>query len=270
MDYISYSQYNTYKCPRSWYLSRIVKGEEKQTWYMPIGTAVHQMIEKWVEQGQSGDWPEAETYLYPLVEAQRAVEPDVDQWMASGPTDAPFVREKAVQLVRDCFEEAVYQLDQIDVWEIEYDATGRLPGLQVPVKAYIDLIGEHKKKGPVIIDWKTGSTKPSNFQLETYAALLDYNTYQHGSVWHPDMKGRYVMLAPGTVDTRYVDLSQTDWAAIGAKYQAVYERMMGKHYEANASYDCKFCLQQDNCLVQSGLTQRAIYYDRSAEDGLPF
>ncbi len=272
MEYISYSQYNTYKCPRSWYLGKVAKGEERQTWYLPIGTAVHQMIEHWVAAAGEANmpWPDAEEFFYPLVEAQRLIEPDVDKWLASGPKEAPFVREKALQLVRDCFEEAVYQLDMIDVWKIEYDATGNLPGLEVPIKAYIDLIGEHKKKGPVIVDWKTGSTKPSNFQLETYAALLDYNTYKHCGVWDPSMKGRYIMLAPGTVDTRYVDLSNTDWNAIGAKYQAAYERMVGKHYEAQAGFDCKFCLQQDNCLVNAGLTKRALYYDRSRDDGFPF
>jgi len=269
MDYISYSQYNTYKCPRSWYLSKIAQGEEKQTWYLPIGTAVHQMIEKWIEQGKTGDWPEAEAYIYPLIAAQRAIEPDVDKWLHSGPKDAPFVREKAVQQVSDCFEEAVMQLDQIDVWAVEYDASGNLPGLEAPVRAYIDLIGEHKKKGPVIVDWKTGSTKPGNFQLETYAALLQWNN----TPWQDSetgFQGRYIMLAPGTVDTRYVDLSAVAPAEIGAKYQKVYERMRDKHYEAQAGFDCQFCLQQDNCLVNAGLTKRALYYDRSGEDGYPF
>lgn len=283
MDYISYSQYSTYSCPRSWYLSRVVKAEERQSWYLPIGTAVHQMIEDWDEHNRfrfasthAPDWwPEATAYLYPLIEAQRAIEPNVDEWMASGPKDDPFVREKAVQLVRDCFEKAVEELDQIDVWEIEYDASGNLPGLEVPVKGYIDLIGEHKKQGPVIIDWKTGSTKPGNFQLETYGALMkvpalsgnDHPFTEHGSL---PFKGRYVMLAPGTPNTRYVDLSTVDPAEVGAKYQEVYERMKGKHYEANAGFGCKFCLQQDNCLVNAGMTKRALYYDRSRDDGYPY
>lgn len=34
MDHISFSQFSTYsRCPRAWYLGKIRKAEEKQTWY---------------------------------------------------------------------------------------------------------------------------------------------------------------------------------------------------------------------------------------------
>lgn len=268
MDYISYSQYNTFSsCPRSWYLSKVRQAEEKQTWYLPIGTAVHNMIEDYIEEEyESDDQLRPEAYLYPLIERQMEIEPDLSKWLASGPKEAPLTHERAVQHVRNCFSAALEELEQIDVWEVEYDASGRLPGLSVPVRAYVDLVGEHKKKGPVIIDWKTGSSKPGNFQLETYAALL-------GGTWDGTQvlwSGRYVMLAPGTPNTRYVDLSKVDPREVAAKYQAVYDRMQAQEYAAKQGFDCKFCLQAPNCLANAGMTQRALYYDRSEEDGIPY
>lgn len=277
MEHISYSQYNTYiKCPRSWYLGKIAQGEEKQTWYIPIGTAVHDMVEAHLSHkmfpGQSkrgpGFSPKAEDYFYPLIEKQMLIEPDTSKWLAGGPEAAPITEERALQRVVECFEKALEELDDIDVWAVEYDATGSLPGLSVPIKAYLDIVGEHKTKGPVILDWKTGSTKPGNFQLETYGALLVANN--HGDLNRDKWQGRYVMLAPDAPNTRYVDLSKVDPLEVGKKYQAVYDRMQGKHYEAKAGFNCRFCFQQDNCLVNKGITPRTTYYDRSTEDGYPF
>lgn len=276
MDYISYSQYKSYtSCPRNWYLSKIRKAEEKQTWYLPMGTAVHNMIEAYLGSPGGRAKPhkiEATDFFYPLIHKQMLIEPDTSKWLAGGPADNPLVEKKALQRVTECFERAVQELEDIEVWEVEYDASGRLPGLEVPIKAYVDIIGEHKKKGPVIIDWKTGSTKPNNFQLETYAALLGRTgpRFTHPLVEEKGWQGRYVMLAPGAPNTRYVDLSKVDPAEVGKKYQAVYDQMKAKVYKANAGFDCRFCFNQENCLANKGETPRSLYYDRSSRDGIPY
>jgi len=268
MEHISYSQYNTYtRCPRSWYLGKIRQAEELQTWYIPIGRAVHDMIEAHLKGEVTF---EAEDFFYPLIEKQMTIEPDLSKWLAGGPKADPVTEEKALTRVSECFSKALEELEAIEVWEVEYDASGRLPGLSVPVKAYVDIIGEHKKKGPVILDWKTGSTKPDNFQLITYAALLTEHGYGRGGNMIGQWSGRYVMLASGSANTRYVDLSEVDPREVGNKYQAVVERIEGKHYEAKASFNCRFCFQQDNCLVNKGFNSRTSYYDRSEEDGYPF
>jgi len=264
MEYISFSQYKAYtSCPRNWYLSKVAKAEEKQTWYLPIGSAVHNMIEAHL----SGEYDDlfAADFFYPLVEKQMEIEPDLSKWLAGGPEDRPVKEELALEQVRVCFEQALVELDDLDVWEVEYDATGRLPSLEVPVRGYVDIIGEHKKHGRVILDWKTGSTKPDNFQLQTYAALLNHSNKLFGNV-----KGRYVMLAPGTPNTRYVDLSGVDPAEVGSKYQRVYEKMQKKIYKAEPGFGCRFCFNQDNCLANKGPNPRTQYFDRSAQDGLPF
>lgn len=271
--HISYSQWKSYtSCPRSWYLARLKGGEELQSWYLPIGTVVHDGIEARLK-GEPFDLTKR---FYGLVEKQMKIEPDLSKWLAGGPTDSPITNEKALQRAVECYEKAVQELEAIDVWEVEYDASGRLPGLSVPIKAFVDIIGEHKKKKiPVIWDWKTGSTKPDNFQLQTYAALLG-NHKQGGSPdWqgyhHLKFSGRYIMLSPTyTSTTRYVDLSKVDPKEVGKKYQAVYSQMKEKLYQANAGFNCRFCFQQENCLVNKGMTKRAVYYDKSAEDGYPF
>jgi PD-(D/E)XK nuclease superfamily protein len=270
LPHISYSQYNTYsKCPRSWYLGKLKSGEERQTWYIPIGSAVHDMIEDHLSPNAA--LLPAKDYFYPLVRKQLFIEPDTTKWLAGGPKSDPVTEGKALKRVEECFEKALTFLEDIDVWEVEYDATGRLPNLEVPVKAFVDIVGEHKKKGPVIVDWKTGSTKPGNFQLETYAALLSSTKFaalvHRGGPWH----GRYAMLSPNyTSDTRFVDLSQVDPAAVGMKYQHVYNKMKQKLYPTNHGFDCNFCFQQDNCALNAGPSARTRYYDRAHEDGLPF
>lgn len=269
LDYISYSQYKSYSCPRNWYLSKIREAEAKQTWYIPVGSVVHDGIEARLK----GEPFDLTRRFYDLIEKQMAIEPDTSKWLAGGPKDNPVVEGLALQLARDCLDKAGEELEQIDVWEVEYDASGNLPNLEVPVVAYIDILGEHKKKGLVIFDWKTGSTKPDNFQLETYQALLLESKKFGWDLTNErqlPVHGRYVMLAPGKPNTRFVDLSKVDPAEVGKKYQKVYDRMKQKKYEANAGFDCKFCFNQDNCLVNAGMTQRALYYDKSEEDGLPF
>lgn len=268
--HISYSQYSAYtRCPRSWYLARLKGGEEKQSWYLPIGTVVHEAIESRL---QGRDFM-VTTRFYDLVEKQMRIEPDLSKWLAGGPEHAPITHDKALQRAVECIERADDFIADLDVFEVEFDASGGLPGLEVPVKAYVDILAEHKKKGLVIIDWKTGSTKPNNFQLETYAALLLESKRFGWDLTNKrqlPIKGRYAMLAPGAPNTRYVDLSKVDPAEVGKKYQAVYDQMKAKVYKANAGFDCRFCFQAENCLANKGMTTRAMYYDRSADDGLPF
>lgn len=268
LPHISYSQYSAYtRCPRSWYLARLKGGEEKQSWYLPIGTVTHEGIEARLA-GRDFD---ITSRFYELVEKQMRIEPDLSAWLAGGPEHAPITHDKALQRAVECIERADDFIADLDVWGVEYDASGRLPGLEVEVKAFVDVIAEHKKKGPVILDWKTGSTKPGNFQLETYAALLKGATAGEGKPHYShNYHGRYVMLAPGAANTRYVDLSKVDPAEVGKKYQAVYDQMKAKIYKANAGFDCRFCFQAENCLANKGTTPRAIYFDKSEADGIPF
>lgn len=265
MKHISYSQYNTYvECPRTWYLGKKTDAPERQTWYLPVGTAVH----KGIEAHLSGEDFDLEQTFYGLILKQRMIEPDLSLWLAGGSQSDPTTKGKALQLAKDCLEAGLEYLENFTVWEVEYDASGRLPGLDIPVKAFVDAIGEHKKYGPEIVDWKTGASKPkNNFQLETYRALLlskDRHRFKGVTMGH------WAMLAPKASKARPIDLSEVDPAEVGAKYQKVYEAMIGRKYQSNVRFGCKFCFHQDNCLAKAGPTEQAKFYDKSSEDGFPF
>ena len=245
IEHLSYSQLSTYEsCPRSWYLGKVIKAEEKPTWFLSIGTAVHKMIEDHIAASSPADLPSAEEYFYPLVEKQMLIEPDTSKWLSGSANGVAAVGEVALQQVKDCFEKALEFLDQIDVWEVEYDASGRLPGLDVRVVAYVDIIGEHKKHGPVIADWKTGSQKPKDaFQLETYAALLRSDG-RFGSI---DFKGLWMMLKPGASVARSISLEDVKPEMIGSRYQSALEQMNKKIYATkHAKFKCEFCFHQEN------------------------
>lgn len=276
-EHISFSQYNSYtRCPRAWYLGKIAGAEERQTWFLPIGTAVHRMIEDQIAVLKSGldeDRFDAEDYFYPLIAEQMKVDPDHKLWLKSTTSTGPLTEDRALQHVKDCFEKALEFLDEIDVWEVEYDASGVLPGLSVPIKAYVDIIGEHKKHGPVILDWKTGKQKPKdNFQLETYQALLDGTVFTDSKgLSVTRFTGLWAMLHPEASKARPISLDHVDPAEVGAKYEAVYQKMKAGQYRTNYNkYNCGMCFQQDNCILKSGPTKRAKYYDKATEDGFPF
>lgn len=271
--HLSYSQYFEYtRCPRSWYLNKVRGGEQRQAWYTAVGSAVHQMIEDYLKPGRGPDLPPAESYFYPIISAQMEIEPDTSKWLHGGSPEAPVVEDRALRLVKDCFDRALDFLEDFEAWEVEYDATGMLPGCEVPIKAFVDLIGEHKKHGNGIVDWKTGKQKPKDgFQLETYKALLQDQGFGHAGNMVEFNAGMWAMLNPEASKPRKpVDLFDVDPAEVGAKYQKVYEDMCEKLYYPQQGYNCRMCFQQDNCIINSGYNERTTYYDRSEDDGYPF
>jgi len=252
------------------------KARERQTWYLPMGTAVHKVIEHKIE---TGEVLEFEDVFFPLIREQRKIEPDATQWLAGGPKDAPYMGQKVVDMGKACVENAFKILDKMSVFHVEYDATGYLPGCEVPIKAFIDIVGEHEDYGYVVLDWKSSAAKPKNdLQLRTYSALLrvpsiagnDHPFTEHGSIV---FNGYWAMLRPGatpkTDKGRFVDLTSIDMNELGARYQRAYDKMRNSEYGALSTF-CDFCTQKPNCLAQSGPTARATYYDKSEADGIPY
>lgn len=234
---------------------------------------MHAIIEHKIETGEELEF---ESVFYPLIREQRKMEPDSVNWLSGGPKGAPFMKQKAVDMGKACVENAFKFLEKMDVWHVEYDATGRLPNLEVPVKAFIDIIGEHEDHGIIVVDWKSSAAKPKNdVQLETYCALLRTTSESVGPLgtFPEDINGFWAMLRPGakpkTDAARFVDMSKLDIEALGRRYQAAYDAMQAKKYPATSTF-CDFCTQKSNCLAQSGPTKRALYYDKSETDGIPF
>lgn len=248
-------------------MSRIAKAQERQTWFFPLGTTVHKIIEHKLETGEELEF---ESVFYPLIREQRKIEKNTVNWLSGGPKSDPIMKQKAVDIGKACVENAFKFLEKMDVWEVEYEINATFPHCEVPVKMFIDIVGEHKDYGPLVPDWKSSAAKPKDdAQLETYCGGLTvggaYKDIKFNGFWamlRPDAK-------PKTDKARFVDMSTLDVGRLGRRYQRAYEAMQAKKYPATSKF-CDFCTQKPNCLAQSGPTKRALYFDKSETDGYPF
>ena len=264
IEHFSYSSKNTYdSCPRSYYLSRVAKAEGIPAWYFAIGTAVHQWIEEYLDSKKRLPLDSIDDFFMEEVLRLRRIEPDTTKWLHGGSKEAPVIEERALKLAQDCVEKAVIYLQDIDVWEVELNVSGTLPGLEeMPLKAFVDVIGEHKKHGPIIGDWKTGKSKPKNtIQLETYNMLLRTSNFELGDGKPlPKFKGLWLMLNPDAPSARPVVFKETP-TSLSGMYRASAERAVAGIYPAKVQYNCKFCDMKPNCKAASGINQRTRYYD---------
>lgn len=266
-DHLSYSSLSTYReCPRAYYLSRVKQAWPVPAWYFIVGSTVHDMIQEKLRTGLDLPPAQLEERFMELVREAMQTEPDTGKWLYGGSDTEPVIEERALKLAQDCYENAVTFLQDVDVWHVEYDASGYLPGCSMEIKAFIDLIGEHKKHGPLIADWKTGKNKPKdNLQLETYHKLycLKVEKVQ-------PMKGMYVMLNPAASKARPVDFLHTP-ESLGKMYGEVEAQINKRVARPNPRFMCKFCDQLPNCTTKSGKTQRSVYYDTPEKDEwMPF
>jgi len=256
LTHFSYSSKNTYdSCPRAYYLSRVRKAEPVPAWYFVIGSAVHAWIEGHLL--DPNNVPAIDELFMAEVMKRRAIEPDTTKWLHGGSKDAPVIEERALKLAQDCVEKAVVYLQDIDVWEVELDISGILPGMTLPLKAYVDVIGEHKKHGPIIGDWKTGKSKPKDaFQLETYNVLRQVaKMYQEHQ-----FKGLWLMLNPDAPKARPIELVKSV-ESVSGMYGASAERADAGIYPAKPQYNCRFCDMRLNCKTATGINKRTEYYD---------
>lgn len=271
-DHLSPSSLYSYnECPRGYYLSRVKKAEGLPAWYFVVGTTVHRFIEDHVRStvfSHSLPAPDGTAIFMEEVRKARLIEPRTDKWLHGGSDDEPVVEERALRLALDCIENALVFLDDFTPWEVEYDASGFLPHCTMEIKCYIDMIGDHKRHGPMIVDFKTGKTKPkNNDQLETYNARLmsepDAPFMEHGSM---RFKGLWVMLNPGARKARPITFKETP-DTMGRKYLELQRKVESKVADPNPGYGCRWCTMKPNCKTQSGMNKRTAYYDTPVKDG---
>lgn len=273
IEHLSYSSLTTYdKCPREFYLSRVKRAEALPGWYFIVGSTVHEAIEMHLL-GTEAASVAVEPRFMRHVEESMDVEPDVSKWSHATDSDGPVIEERALQLAQVCFDRALEYLEDFEVWAIEPDITGYLPGCTMPIKAYPDLVGEHKKHGPLIVDWKTGKTRGNRFQLETYNGLIRHGSHDNKAM-HPKantvFRGQFVMLNPAASSSRPLLLKETP-ESLGEKYGRIEERVRKGVYPAMPGYACEWCTMKPNCSTMSGANKRTAYYDTPTKDGLvPF
>lgn len=265
-DHLSYSSLNTYSsCPRAYYLSRHKKAWGLPAWYFIVGSAVHDYIKDEL----SSDSPPRpiEDYFEDEVAKANDLEEDQSLWLHGGSEDDPVVGEKALALASACVDRFHDFMGEMqNFWLVEYDVSGHLPGCTMEIKAYVDLVGMHKKHGPVIVDWKTGRNKPKdNIQLETYDKLLRQRVDKQGTY-----KGLYVMLNPDAAKARSVTFKHTA-ESLGKLYGGIEQQIKSKVWKPEPQYNCRFCTMKPNCKTMSGRNDRTRYYDTPERDkGYPF
>lgn len=268
-DHLSYSSLSTYSsCPRSYYLSRHKRAWGLPAWYFIVGSAVHDYIKD--ELSPDSSPRPLEEYFQDEVNKANDLEEDQSLWLHGGSDDDPVVGEKALALASACVEKFhIFMEDMSDIWQVEYDVSGHLPGCSMEIKAYVDVVGMHKKHGPVIIDWKTGKTKPKdNIQLETYHCLemVKAGTTLDGS----QTKGLYVMLNPDAAKARPVTFKHTP-ESLGKLYGGIEQQIKSRVWKPEPQYNCRFCTMKPNCKTMSGRNDRTRYYDTPERDkGYPF
>lgn len=267
-DHLSYSAaISTFKsCPRAFYLSRIKRAESAQAWYFVVGSAVHSFIEMYLR-GNATQWDDI-FFNQEVIEA-RQIEPDTTKWLYATVNDIPVIEERALKLAQDCAEYALEWLEDFTPWHIEPDISGFLPGCKMQIKAFPDLIGEHSKHGPLIVDWKTGKTRGQRMQLETYSALLfDPQSKVLVRAW--PLRGMFVYLNPEAQKSRPVKLVMTP-KEVGAMYGEYERKIKAGAFPAMPQFMCDFCTMKPNCKTKSGVNARTSYYDTPEKDGvIPF
>jgi hypothetical protein len=259
IPHLSYSSVNTFdRCPKQFELGRIMNAQPLPAVYFALGTAVHEVTEE-IDRGFSGADSSFVDKYYREISEGLQLEPDISKWLAGG-SDGPLAAaELALETGPRCIENwKGFTSEVFQVTDIELDVTCRLPGMYLKTKGFVDRVGEHEEHGTMIIDIKTGKTKPKDKgkQLGDYAALLAASTGQVIT------KGAYYMAQEGRLSKVY-DLSEHTPESLGSANIDKLREMNRSDFEAKVEYTCRFCTQQLNCYAYSGDTARTRYYDRS-------
>jgi hypothetical protein len=230
-----------------------------------VGSAVHKFIEYSLTSETNQP---IEGWFNSEVLKARKVEPDTTKWLFATVNDVPIVEGRALKLAQDCAKYAMQWLEDFTPWHVEPDISGFLPGCTMQIKAFPDLIGEHKKHGPLIVDWKTGKTRGQRMQLETYNVLIKNMDWSDNRT-HA-LRGMFVYLNPEAQKSRPTNLTMTP-ADLGKMYGDYEKKIKAGAFPAMPQFMCDFCTMKPNCKTKSGANPRTNYYDTPSEDGvIPF
>lgn len=256
------------RCARQYFLTRVAKAPQLPALWLAGGSAVHEATEFYdlLRIGQAGDGtPEdladleiagiwESCFNAQLAEAEEREE-DTRKWRQSQTEPIEVWRRMGLQFVQ-----AYIDWRERSPWEIwttpdglpaiELDVSGRLPGCEVEIKAFLDRVfWDPVMKKLVIVDLKTSKKPPkSPAQFETYAALLKakYGVDVHLGV--PFMNRRAALGTP-------FDLSEVTPEAVGAVYGKAWEQIKGYmaagNFPADTS-DCFLCDTRAACYAQRG------------------
>lgn len=192
--YRSVSQRNQYdRCPKSYALARIEKVWQKPAAWLPMGTAIHEAVEKYEKSGREMSRESAHNVARDsyIVEVGKyaADTPNLDYWQASGPYRGPEDLERRFAMLPahvDRYIDWAETHDKEKVWLAPSDpeegsdqprVASELGFVvefgDVPVRGFVDLVIVDSRGELVVRDVKTGNTPGDAFQLGVYARAVE-------------------------------------------------------------------------------------------------
>lgn len=264
------------RCAKQYFLTRVANAPQTPALWLAGGSAVHETTEAydlWTFPPDTGEeFPLADywegCFAGQLAEAEEKEE-NTDKWRSSKSEPIEVWRTMGLSFVQayiDWRERSPWQIwttpDGLPA--IELDVSGRLPGCEVEIKAYLDRVFYDPVLNQLaIVDLKTSKKPPKTpAQFETYGALLKakYGVDVHIGVPFMNRKA--------TLGTPY-DLTGVTPEAVGAVYGAAWEQIKGYmaagNFPADTS-DCFLCDVKAACHAQNGPLARR--YD-PASPGYP-
>ncbi|MFG3718207.1 RecB family exonuclease [Streptomyces massasporeus] len=261
-EHLSHSSRETLeRCAKQYFLTRVAKAPQQPALWLVGGSAVHEATEQYDLLAFAGLEDDFETeevwnaFFDMELAAARDKEENENLWRKSAAEPIEVWRRMGLQFVQsyiDWRERSPWQ-----IWTtpdgfpaIELDVSGRLPGCEVEIKAYLDRVfWDPVLKKLVIVDLKTSKRPPKNAdQFGTYKALLKTKYGVDADL------GVAFMNRKGTPGKPY-DLAEYTPEFVGDIYgeawEAIKEYMAAGNFPADTS-DCFLCDVKAACHAKNG------------------
>ncbi|WP_327719854.1 PD-(D/E)XK nuclease family protein [Streptomyces sp. NBC_00490] len=266
-DHTSHSARETLeRCARAYFLTRVAKAPQAPSLWLAGGSAVHETTEFYdlLRVGEAGDGTPEELMAFEVagiwescfnVQLGKAWEREDDEskWRSSKTEPIEVWRSMGLQFVQ-----AYIEWRERSPWEIwiapdgqpaiELDVSGKLPGCDVEIKAFLDRVfWDPVMKKLVIVDIKTSKKPPKTAaQFGTYAALLKVKYDVDVTMGAPFMNRKAALGTP-------FDLAEYTPEFVGEIFAAAWKQIQSGYFPANGfPGECFICDVKSSCAAQNG------------------
>lgn len=261
---------------KSWFLHYLTDAPRQPSLWTVVGSTVHQVTEAYdLEVCEFEDdwdatkvaWAWKQTFNLNMARSQKD-EPRVSRWKQS-PSEPLEVwadlGPKLVQSYIDWRKRSPYE-----IWTtpdgkpaIELDISGRLPGCDVEIWAFLDRVFHDPILDQlVIVDLKTSKRPPAKAdQFAVYAALLEVKYKVRARL------GAAFMNRRGTLSSPWA-LADFTPEAIGEVFADAWKKIQAGSFPANPGKACFLCDHSAACAAVGGPLARE--FDPDHPDNIPF
>ena len=261
LTHLSHSSRETLeRCAKSWFLKYMTDAPRAQSLWLAGGSAVHEATEHYDLMAVAGnaDAFQAGFVFERLFDMQlgelREKEPREHMWRSSASEDIETWRRLGLQFVQsyiDWRERSPWEIWTTPDGEpaIELDISGRLPGCEIEIKAYLDRVFyDPLFKKLWIIDLKTSKRPPKDAtQFGVYAALMKV---KYGE---DVLDGAAFMNRKGALSKPF-ELSEYTPKAVGKAFGEAWAQIQRGEFPAEgiAKDDCFLCDVSAACHAKGG------------------